>query len=175
MDRRSIGVDLDNYDELLGARHDDLSAVLLAWAVARTANMSLARGQFAGDRTFDAATAAGPLEQRAEVSPSRQRVAPPGSASSFSSVPWNICRCSAIIASLLGAELRALQACQLEPHLLDLPLAPVRDPCAESAFSGPGGPVLADRCAEYLRGQRRDGLMGQALQVLWFEVTDAQH
>ena len=77
----------------------------------------------------------------------------------------------------LGAELPALQARQLEGDLLDLRVAEcdVAVLALEQLVLDLKVSCLLLDAPEHLRGQRRDGLLRQTLQVLRLEVTHAEH
>jgi hypothetical protein len=77
----------------------------------------------------------------------------------------------------LGAVLPALQARQLEGDLLDLRVAPgdVTVLALEQLLLDLKVSRLLLDVPKHLRGQRRDGLLRQTLQVLRLEVTHAEH
>jgi len=77
----------------------------------------------------------------------------------------------------LGAELPALQPRQLERDLLDLRVTPgdVAVLALEQLLLVIEVSRLLLDVPQHLRGQRRDGLLRQTLQVLRLEVTHAEH
>src|SRR5678816_952319 len=97
------------------------------------------------------------------------------SASSSRSVSWNIWRCSASIASLLAPYFQRFRR-QLEGDLLELRVAPgdVAVLALDQLLLDLELSCLLLDALEHLRGQRRDGLGRQTLQVLSLEIAHAE-
>ena len=101
------------------------------------------------------------------------------SASSSSSVSWNICRCSAVIASLLAPYFQRLRRVSSKVIFSIFASRQAMSRSLRSSsfclISRSHPPRLLLDVPEHLRGQRRDGLGRQTLQVLRLEVTHAEH